>query len=270
MASSERLRHVQELWHELADFGAHDTDAALMHIQRATSQLIDAQQAFWAGTVRMLPEAADPLGGWRMRALRRLHAPESDRQALRRVQQYHDNRIVDPVTVAQARQAGACRAYLLREIAPAGFEATTAYDVLYRSRDIVDAIFTGFPVNSDAESLFGWYRIGSGRDQFSDDDREAVSAVLRPLKWFHRQVMLAHGLLVAEAPLTKVERRVTSLLLTESSEKQIAVELSLTRATTHNYITALFRKFGVSGRAGLTALWLGRPSAGESPRTPSN
>jgi DNA-binding CsgD family transcriptional regulator len=34
--------------------------------------------------------------------------------------------------------------------------------------------------------------------------------------------------------------------------------IDLTLATTHTYITALFRKFGVSGRAGLTALWLGK------------
>ena len=34
--------------------------------------------------------------------------------------------------------------------------------------------------------------------------------------------------------------------------------LGLTLATTHTYITDLFRKFGVSGRSGLTALWLGK------------
>jgi DNA-binding CsgD family transcriptional regulator len=69
--------------------------------------------------------------------------------------------------------------------------------------------------------------------------------------------MLHHGLLIAKAPLTPVERRLLSLLLTERIEKEIAHELHLTLATTHTYITGLFRKFGVSGRAGLTALWLG-------------
>ena len=49
-----------------------------------------------------------------------------------------------------------------------------------------------------------------------------------------------------------------SFLLTERGEKEIARDLDLTPATTHTYITALYRKFGVSGRAGLTALWLGR------------
>ena len=41
------------------------------------------------------------------------------------------------------------------------------------------------------------------------------------------------------------------------SEKEIACDLDLTLATPHTYIAGLFRKFGVSGRAGLTALWLG-------------
>ena len=69
--------------------------------------------------------------------------------------------------------------------------------------------------------------------------------------------MLHHGLLIARRPLTPMERRVVSLLLTERGEKEIAHDLDLTLATTHTYITELFRKFGVSGRAGLTALWLG-------------
>jgi DNA-binding CsgD family transcriptional regulator len=69
--------------------------------------------------------------------------------------------------------------------------------------------------------------------------------------------MLHHGLLIAKAPLTPTERRLLNLLLTERVEKEIACDLDLTLATPHTYIAGLFRKFGVSGRAGLTALWLG-------------
>ena len=189
---------------------------------------------------------------------------------MKQAQQYHDQGIVDPVTVAQARRAGSWRAHLLRELAPEGFEQTTAYEILYRSRDIRDAIFTGFPVNADTESMFGWYRIGGDQGPFTPEDRDLVSGVLRPLKWFHRRVLLAHGLVVADAPLTAVERRLTSCLLTSQSEKEIASELSLTTATTHTYITTLFRKFGVSGRAGLTALWLGRAVTRDDAPTPSD
>jgi DNA-binding CsgD family transcriptional regulator len=70
--------------------------------------------------------------------------------------------------------------------------------------------------------------------------------------------MLHHGLLIAKAPLTTMERRLVSLLLTDRVEKEIAYDLDLTPATTHTYIRDLFRKFRVSGRAGLTAIWLGK------------
>ncbi|HKA30590.1 MAG TPA: LuxR C-terminal-related transcriptional regulator [Candidatus Binatia bacterium] len=73
--------------------------------------------------------------------------------------------------------------------------------------------------------------------------------------------MLHHGLLIARGPLTPMERRLVNLLLTERVEKEIAHELALTPGTTHTYITGLFRKFGVSGRSGLTALWLGKSPA---------
>jgi len=54
------------------------------------------------------------------------------------------------------------------------------------------------------------------------------------------------------------ERRVLSLLLTEAAEKQIAQQLGLAVSTTHSYITSIYRKLGVRGRAGLMSLWLRR------------
>jgi len=49
---------------------------------------------------------------------------------------------------------------------------------------------------------------------------------------------------------------VLNLLLTEAGEKQIAEQLGLAVSTTHSYITGIYRKFGVRGRAGLMSLWL--------------
>jgi len=69
-----------------------------------------------------------------------------------------------------------------------------------------------------------------------------------------------HNFLLASAPLAPRERKVLELLLTEATEKQIAERLGLAVSTTHSYITAIFRKFGVRGRAGLMSLWLNRPS----------
>ena len=47
-------------------------------------------------------------------------------------------------------------------------------------------------------------------------------------------------------------------LLTSLSEKQIASELGQSYHTTHEYVTAIYRKFGVNNRAALMALWLGK------------
>src|SRR5262245_1095806 len=82
---------------------------------------------------------------------------------------------------------------LLRELASQTFFGTPDHDILYRSRDVRDAIFVAFPVNEDAESYFGWYRVGEASAPFSPHDRDVLAYALRALKWFHRRVMLHHG-----------------------------------------------------------------------------
>lgn len=48
-----------------------------------------------------------------------------------------------------------------------------------------------------------------------------------------------------------------SFLLTDRSEKLIAAELGVSASTVRTYVRDVLRKFGVSGRSGLIALWLG-------------
>jgi DNA-binding CsgD family transcriptional regulator len=248
---------IHALWDELGDFGAHETDAAVVRAMQVLSDLAGVQHAFWLGAVR-LGRTCDPMDGWRIRAIRQMDPTPEGQHIYKLSRQRLDSGTTDAVTLAQVREAGMFRARLLRELAPPGFFATADYDLLYRARDIRDAIYIASPVNEDAESYFGWYRIGEKTRPFAPSDRDLLAYALRPLKWFHRRVMLHHGLLIARAPLTPMERRLVSLLLTERVEKEIADELALTLATTHTYITDLFRKFGVSGRSGLTALWLGK------------
>lgn len=80
---------------------------------------------------------------------------------------------------------------------------------------------------------------------------------LRGVKWFHRQLMLSYGLLVADSPITASERRVVKGLLSGKSELEIAEKLGWTKATTHGYVTQVYRKFNVRGRPEFAALWLG-------------
>ena len=114
-----------------------------------------------------------------------------------------------------------------------------------------------FPVNEDAESWFGIHR-ALDCPPFTEAERDVIAYALRGIKWFHRQLMLSHGLLLAATPLTPNERRVLHLLLTGRSEKLIAAELDRSYHTVHECVTAIFRKFGVNNRAALMALWLGK------------
>lgn len=85
--------------------------------------------------------------------------------------------------------------------------------------------------------------------------------VARDITELKQAQMLSRGLLLASAPLAPYELKVLQLLLTEASEKQIAERLGLAVSTTHSYVTSIFRKFGVRGRAGLMSLWLSQALA---------
>jgi DNA-binding CsgD family transcriptional regulator len=65
-------------------------------------------------------------------------------------------------------------------------------------------------------------------------------------------------------------RQTLACLLEGDSEKQVAARLSLSHATTHQYLTALYRHFGVQSRAQLQAYVCKRSdeSSGSSLRPP--
>jgi DNA-binding CsgD family transcriptional regulator len=63
-------------------------------------------------------------------------------------------------------------------------------------------------------------------------------------------------------------RQTLDCLLQGDSEKQVAGKLGLTRPTVHQYVTALYRHFGVSGRSELMALWVRKELAPTRPTRP--
>lgn len=81
--------------------------------------------------------------------------------------------------------------------------------------------------------------------------------VAREVKAVRSQPILVGELVVSPELLDRLapyERKVLQQLLTELSEKQIADQLGLAVSTTHFYITGIFRKLKVRGRAGLMSL----------------
>jgi DNA-binding CsgD family transcriptional regulator len=96
----------------------------------------------------------------------------------------------------------------------------------------------------------------------------------RLMTFFHEELgrLIGQALVSATEPspdkLSPRLRQTLACLLEGDSEKQVAARLSLSRPTTHQYVTALYRYFGVQSRAQLLAhafkrsgrvLWKGFP-----------
>ena len=251
-----KQQHIYDLWDSLAEFGPARSEEALLHLLAGLCEILEAQQAYWFGAVR-LNMPGDPMGGWRPAGIRYLHA-EPRREAAyiehcRRIQR----RDIDPSILANLRGAGTFRVNLQSDTVTPDWFDSEFYRSLVKPFSIRDTAYMVMPVNPDMESWLGVERIGRNRPMYSQADRDLLLLTGRALKWFHRHVALQRGLLIADKPLTDTERRVLSALLGGGSESEIAAQLGLTRATVHTYATRIFRKFNVKGRNGLTRLWLG-------------
>jgi DNA-binding CsgD family transcriptional regulator len=244
------------MWDELAAFEAARSEDALMHLLGFVAEKLGAENAYWMGAVRMSDNEKDPLRGWRPRIIRYLWPLPNDAKFTQgRIKSIARGK-VDEATVAQARLAGTFRACRLKDLVSADWFKGDTYQG-YLGRGVHDSLTVGVPVNAMAEGYYGFLRMHEG-EPFTDAQRDLAFYAMRGLTWFHRQVLLAHGIVAAGSPLSPMERRVLALLLTDQSEKLIAANLGVTPSTAHTYIRGVLRKLGVSGRTGLTALWLGR------------
>ncbi len=251
---------IHGLWDELADFDASSSDQALTHLMESLCALAGAWNITWMGAVRLdtsFPD--DPAMGWRPRVITFLRPTPPLDAAIQEQTDKLEQGDIDETTVRNLDGAGVFRANRLRDlVGPEWFESFY-YRAYYQGVGHEDAVWVAFPVNKDVESWFGIFR-APDQPFFTETERDEIAYALRGLKWFHRQLMLSHGLLVAVTPLTPAERRVLHLLLTGLSEKQIAEQLDRSYHTTHEWVTSIYRKFGVNNRASLMSLWLGQAS----------
>ena len=247
---------IHRLWDDLAAFEAAQSDAALMHLLDGVAAMVDAQNACWVGAVRLTDDDGDALLGWRPRLIRYCHPlPNDERFTQERIRAVARGE-VDESMVAHARLAGTYRARRMRDLVSPEWFRGEAYRG-YVGRGVYDALVIGAPVSTVAEGYYGFLRMRPD-DPFTEADRDIALYAMRGLTWFHRRVLLAHGLLAAQSPLSPTDRRVLALLLTDRPEKAIAADLGVSPSTAHTYVRGVLRKFGVSGRSGLIALWLGR------------
>lgn len=248
---------IHTIWDTLADFDAAKVDEALAFLQTRLCELVNAQNADWIGVIRMASVPGDPVGGWRPPVVRILRHNEKFIESVKEQTRNLERGVVNEVVIRVVEMSGRFRARRLCDVMPVEWFNTHSYRDYYRGNGHCDAVYAAFPVNEDAESWFGLFR-ATDQPPFSAEERDTLAYALRGIKWFHRQLLLSHGLLVASTPLTPVERRVLQSLMTGLSEKEIAAAQGQSYHTTHEYVSAIFRKFGVSNRAALMALWLGR------------
>lgn len=246
---------IHRLWDQLADFEAGQSREAVTSFMGLLAELGRFENATWAGAIRMGGgDATDPLRGWRVAASEALRPLDlrSDDGHLAGVMEVWERREIDPSFLLPLERVGAFRTYSLRAGLPSTWFDSPFYRRHYDAFGIHDVVFVAFPLNADSESHFGFY---SSRP-VTEATLAQLAYALRGVKWFHRHLMLSHGLMLASSPMTLTEHRVLQLLLTDMSERAVAAELQLGEAATHRHVMAIFRKFGVRSRAGLISLWL--------------
>lgn len=251
---------IHTLWDELADFDAADADGALDHLLSGLCKLVDAQNADWFGAVRLADTfPGDPAHGWRPRSVHYLHPSRPIDEKFQEQLKQLNVGVIDETTVRNIALAGTFRVNRLADLAPESWFQGDYYRLYYRGVGYEDAIWAGIPLNVDTECYFGIFR-DCAHPRFTPEERDCVAYALRGLKWFIRRQMLSRSISVATAPLTATEREVLGSLLTGQTEKQIAALRQQSPHTTHEHVTSIYRKFGVSNRSALMALWLGKAS----------
>lgn len=265
---ARQLTMAHQLWDELADLDATCVVTARNHLLAGLCQLAGGDNATWVGAVRMgSPHPADPVLGWRPRLIHHLRSTGLLEQAAEEQRRLLESGQVDATTIHNVATAGSYRTHRLIDLVPPEWFEGDYYRAYYLALGHHDAIWAGVPINADSEIYFGSYR-GHRQPGFSEAERDAVAYALRGLRWFHRQQMLGHGLLLSAAPLTRTEHAVLQGLLQGLAEKQIAASLGQSPHTTHEYVSRVFRKYAVHNRAALMALWLGRQAAPPDPDPP--
>ena len=205
------------------------------------------------------PEAEkDHQKGWRTRLVVHLEWTELKRTVVAEAMKAQEQDGGVPSSIEMAKRAGSFRTLFLTELHDMReFVHTHHYKACFIPFDITDRLWCVFPVNDDCEVAVILDRCGN-RPRFGEKERALVSSAMRGLKWFHRRMMLAHGVTLGHHRLSPRERSLLPQLLSDKPEKEIADSLGLTFSTVRGYTKALYGKLGVRGRAGLMALWLGQ------------
>lgn len=255
------LKAVSQLWRELAEFPASRPREALDHCMERLTGIVGACNASWMAATRD-PEARpdDPMRGWSAADIAVLYDASAFLRRHEAALKQFKTEIVDPQSAAMVTRAGTTRAVLRAALVDdATWERSWLYQEILRPLGIEDRLVGSFPVSPTAESYFALDR-APGDPPFDDRARNVLHLFLSGYPHFHDEQLRVRGVLDGTPHLSPRERSVLKLLLTGLSERGMADALGLSYHTTHQYVTSVYRKFGVHSRAELTARWLRSPS----------
>jgi DNA-binding CsgD family transcriptional regulator len=183
-----------------------------------------------------------------------------DAKCVQALAEYHRERelMADPLFTAFDVASGAPATRTRSQLVPdREYYRSAVYDKYYRWNSIEHRLASLCqPSAAPPVSAIHLIRPPGDRD-FSARERRLVS-------FFHQELgpLVGRALVsVAEpgpAHLSPRLRQTLAFLLEGDSEKQVAARLGLSAATTHQYVTALYRHFGVRSRAQLMAYALKR------------
>lgn len=131
------------------------------------------------------------------------------------------------------------------------YSRAEVFDRYFRPGNVHHRLASVFPTSDRAIFLLHLHRPRGERD-FSSRDRAL-------LELFHGEMgpLLGRALASATEPmpmsLPRRLRQTLACLVEGDTEKQVAARLGLSHATAHQYVTALYRRFGVRSRAQLLA-----------------
>ncbi|MCR8961233.1 helix-turn-helix transcriptional regulator [Variovorax sp. S2] len=249
---------IYALWDKLANYPIGDGDEALEHLLGSLCSIFGAHNALWSVVVRLpSPAVGDALNGWRplyVRLLRPLPTMAAS------VQEQFDTLWSPSIDLSQILAVAGeepFRTQLLFEALPPEWFDGPHYQRHYLDVGHADSMSMRCAINADVRVHLFIFR-STESPRFSSADKKPFGLALRGLRWFYRQQLLSHGLLIANAPLTATERKVLLGLLEGRAEKVIAANLGQSPNTTHIHVKSIYAKFGVHNRAALTSLWLGR------------
>jgi ATP/maltotriose-dependent transcriptional regulator MalT len=110
-------------------------------------------------------------------------------------------------------------------------------------------------IDANTQMVLRFYR-QAGMPAFSAQHIDLLSSAMSGLHRWLQWLALSHGSSAETSPLPTHLRKVLLKLITGQSEKQIASALGVSTNTTHQYVTAIYRLFGVRNRASLMEKWL--------------